>query len=102
MVVKNHRGMGLLYAGYVREFCEFNTFVGDVKLCCGKFYYEAEVRKIDSGYPGMQLGFVTEGFQTSKQSNGEGVDDDGHSWGFDVVPSGPNGRLATHSVLHLI
>jgi hypothetical protein len=42
-MVKNHRGMGFLYSDRVLEFCDFNTFVGDVKLRGGKFYYEAEV-----------------------------------------------------------
>ena len=82
VVVENHRGMGLVYFDYVLEFCDFNTFVGDVKLCDGKFYYEAEVITIDDN---MQLGFVTEGFQTSEQSNGKGVGDDDHSWGFDGI-----------------
>jgi hypothetical protein len=81
VVVKNHRGIGLFYSNYVLKFGNLNTFVGDVKLRDGKFYYEAEVKKI---YGVMQLGFVTEGFQSMGQSN-NGVGDDDHSWGFDGI-----------------
>jgi hypothetical protein len=84
VVVKNHRGIGLFHSDYVLEFGGFNTFVGDVKLRDGKFYYEAEVKKMDGR---MQLGFVTEGFPTSEQDNDIdlGVGNDDYSWGFDGV-----------------
>ena len=85
VVVKNHRGIGFFYSDYVLEFSGFNTFVGDIKLRDGKFYYEAEVKKMDFvGFLGMQLGFVTEGFQTSEEADGEGVGSR-HSWGFDGI-----------------
>ncbi len=84
VVVKNHRGIGLFKPDYELEFGEFNTFVGDVKLRDGKFYYEAKVKKIGDR---MKLGFVTEGFLTSEQGNGEGVGDDDNSWGFDDWPN---------------
>jgi hypothetical protein len=82
VMVKNYRGKALFCSDYVLEFNGFTTVVGDVKLSDGKFYYEAEVKKIDGV---MQLGFVTEGFQTSEKAGGIGVGDDDHSWGFDGI-----------------
>ena len=79
---KNHRGTGSIHPDNVLVFADFNTFVGDVKLRDGKFYYEAEVIKIVGV---MQLGFVTEGFPLSEHSHDKGVGDLDHSWGFDGI-----------------
>ncbi len=84
VVVKNHRGIGLFYSDYKLAFGGFNTFVGDVKLHDGKFYYEAEVKEIGDR---MKFGFVNEGFQRSEEGNGKGVGDDDTSWGFDDWPN---------------
>jgi hypothetical protein len=59
------------------------NFVNSVPLLMsvyvtGSSYYEAVVKTIHRFMP---LGFVTEGFQSSEEADGEGVGDDYHSWG---------------------
>jgi nucleoredoxin len=80
VVVKNHRGMGTVHPDYKLDFQNFNTFVGDIKLSGGKFYYEVEVNNPRSV---AQMGWSTAGFKSSESSRGEGVGDNNYSWGFD-------------------
>ena len=60
------------------HFDSFNTFVADVKLCGGCFYFEAGV--VDMG--GCQFGFCTEGFQLEEHGT-KGVGDNSLSWAVD-------------------
>jgi hypothetical protein len=61
------------------HFDDFNTFVADVKLCDGCFYFELGV--VDTGSC-QQFGFCSEGFHLAEQESA-GVGDDAHSWAVD-------------------
>ena len=81
VVLENHKGAGQFTADYHLTFCDFNTFIGDVKLPKGgKYYYEIEVKKLASV---PQMGWMTEGFAKVEHARGQGVGDDNFSWGFD-------------------
>lgn len=82
VVIRNHRCEGDIDLDYTLTFNQFNTFIADVKLSGGKFYYEVEVKKIQSI---AQFGWATEGFTPSDTYSGAGVGDDDVSWGFDGV-----------------
>ena len=61
------------------QFGSFNTFVADVKLRDGCFYYEALVVENDGG--AVQFGFCSGSFEPREHSGGEGAGDDASSWG---------------------
>ena len=82
VVLRNHIGKGEILPDYTVTFTNFNTFIGEVKLSNGKFYYEIEVLKPLEHL--AQFGWMTEGFvPPSEHSQGSGVGDDNFSWGFD-------------------
>lgn len=82
VVVKDYRGKGIISGDYTLQFDNFNTFVADVQLKNGKFYYEVEILKLSNI---AQIGWHTLGFPASERGQGMGVGDDAYSWGFDGV-----------------
>ena len=81
VVIKNHRNVGTIFTDGTVQFHNFNTFVGDIQLIDGKYYYEIEVHSLPN-YP--QFGWATSvGFDPVKGYTGKGVGDDTASWGFD-------------------
>ena len=79
VTVLRHRGGGCAGPDYMLQFDHFNTFVADVKLKDGCFYYEVLVLEIvDSG---VQFGFCSGGFEPREYPGGEGAGDDASSWG---------------------
>jgi hypothetical protein len=74
-----HQSRGYVSADYVMHFDGFNTFVADVKLCGGCFYFEVGV--VDMG-GSCQFGFCTEGFQLEERGT-KGVGDNSFSWAVD-------------------
>jgi hypothetical protein len=79
-VVNRHRGRGSVTSDHVLQLQGFNTFVADVRLCGGCFYFELEVIELIGV---MQFGFCTEGFESRKDHEGEGAGDDAWSWAVD-------------------
>jgi hypothetical protein len=65
------------------HFQDFNTFVADVRLCCGCFYFELHVGDIVL----PQFGFCTQGFEPREDARGEGAGDDARSWAVDGTRS---------------
>ena len=61
------------------QFDSFNSFVADVKLKEGCFYYEVLVVEIVGG--GVQFGFCSGGFESREHPGEEGAGDDASSWG---------------------
>ena len=61
------------------HFDGFNTFVADVKLCGGCFYFEVGVVDMRGS---CQFGFCTEGFQLEERGT-KGVGDNACSWAVD-------------------
>ena len=80
VVVNRHRGRGCVTSDYVLQLQGFNTFVADVKLCGGCFYFELEVMELIGV---MQFGFCTEGFEPRKDPENDGAGDDAWSWAVD-------------------
>jgi hypothetical protein len=80
VVVNRHRGRGCVTSDYVLQLQGFNTFVADVRLCGGCFYFELEVIELIGV---MQFGFCTEGFESRKDPEDEGAGDDAWSWAVD-------------------
>jgi hypothetical protein len=88
VVITRPYGDGFASSDRLLQFRNFTTFVADVRLCGGKFYWEIEIIDMrkrqtqffnhEQGY--VQFGIVTEGF-TASQSHGIG--DDTHSWAVD-------------------
>jgi tetratricopeptide (TPR) repeat protein len=78
VTVLRHRGGGCAGPDYMLQFDYFNTFVADVKLRDGCFYYEALVVEIDGG--AVQFGYCSGGFKP-EYPGGEGAGDDASSWG---------------------
>ena len=64
------------------QFAGFNTFVADVRLLGGCFYFELQVVEINRE---AQFGFCTEGFEPREIPKGEGPGDDAWSWAVDGV-----------------
>ena len=65
------------------QFSAFNTFVADVRLCDGFFYFEIIVAKCNQD---VQFGFCTRGFEgreDPKKEGDKGVGDDEWSWAVD-------------------
>lgn len=89
--VKDHKGAGKAFpdikTGLVKlEFVKFNSFVADIKLSNGRYYYELRIIDLNGDLACAQLGWMTEGFQaTNVPLRGEGVGDDNYSWGFDGI-----------------
>jgi nucleoredoxin len=82
VVLKQHRGRGTCAFSHTIEFKNFNTFVADIKLSNGRFYYEVEVLSLQGV---IQFGVCTDGFDARADSRGEGVGDDSFSFGVDGV-----------------
>ncbi len=77
-----HRGGGHVTCDYLLQFQDFNTFVADVRLCGGCFYFELQVVQLGDI---VQFGFCTQGFERREDAEGEGVGDDSYSWAVDGV-----------------
>jgi tetratricopeptide (TPR) repeat protein len=77
--ISRHRGKGCAARDYMLQFVGFNTFVADVQLKSGCFYYEMLVVEIDGG--AVQFGFCSDGFEPREHAGGEGAGDDAWSWG---------------------
>ncbi len=77
--ISRHRGGGCAGPDYVLQFNDFNTFVADVKLKDGCFYFEVQVVEIVGG--AVQFGFCCDGFEPREHSGDEGAGDDASSWG---------------------
>ena len=75
-----HRGGGSVSSDYLMHFYKFNTFVADVRLHGGCFYFELQVVKILSV---PQFGFCTHGFEMREDPRGDGTGDDLWSWAVD-------------------
>ncbi len=82
VTLTRHRGNGYFTSDYMLHFQGFNTFVADVKLCCGCFYFELQVFDIVRV---PQFGFCTQGFASRQDPQGEGAGDDVWSWAVDGV-----------------
>ena len=82
VTLTRHRGGGCVASDYLLHFRGFNTFVADVRLCFGCFYFELQVFDI-VGVP--QFGFCTQGFASRQDPQGEGAGDDVWSWAVDGV-----------------
>ena len=86
IIVNRHQGGGYVLPEYNLTFRDFNTFVADVRLCCGFFYFEVHVLEIESSSNDpefddiVQFGYCTDGFQ---KKDHEGVGDDASSWAVD-------------------
>jgi hypothetical protein len=78
VAVTRHRGGGCASPDYTLQFHGFNTFVADVKLCGGCFYWEVKVLEIVGG--SVQFGCCTDGFESRDDPRGEGTGDDASSW----------------------
>ena len=90
ITVTRYRGGGSMLPDYTLVFRDFNTFVADVKLCCGCFYFEVEIISMETSSDHdfddyVQFGCCTEGFEMKPvdQYNVEGVGDDASSWAVD-------------------
>ena len=80
VALKNHRGVGHIFADSSVRFHGFNTVVGDVRLTAGRYYYEIEV--LTMGLE-TQFGWATESFDAVEGHSSDGVGDDKYSWGVD-------------------
>jgi tetratricopeptide (TPR) repeat protein len=84
VVILRHRGGGYADSDYTLHFRRsFNTFVADIKLSGGCFYWELDV--VDDCSTPVQFGVCTEGFEARKDPAGEGVGDDARSWAVDGI-----------------
>jgi hypothetical protein len=97
VVVLDHVASGALYDDYYTVFGNFNTFKADVKLSAGKFYYELEIKHIPPLGSHPRFGWATEGFESSRESTGEGVGDNAFSWGFDGVRVSKCGKTSSRA-----
>ena len=79
-----HRGGGYVTSDYMLHFHGFNTFVADVMLCFGCFYFEVQVFDV-AKFINPQFGYCTQGFASRQDPLGEGVGDDVWSWAVDGV-----------------
>ena len=85
VVLKQHRGSGKRDTDHTVQFePSFNTFVGDVKLSNGRFYFEVQVLSLEPDCV-VQFGVCTDGFEARVDSGGEGVGDDSFSFAVDGV-----------------
>jgi hypothetical protein len=82
-MITRHRGGGFAAPDYTLQFrFSFNTFVADVRLRGGCFYWELEVVEVDGV---VQMGVCAEGFEMRRDSEGIGAGDDSLSWAVDGV-----------------
>ena len=58
VVIVNHKGRGEIFSDYSVKFRNFNTFMAQIQLSSGQWYYEVEVVKIESV---CQFGWATAG-----------------------------------------
>jgi len=79
VIVTRHRGGGFAGPDYMLQFHDFDTFVADVKLCGGSYYFEVQVIEIEGR--ALQFGCCSDGFEPREYADGEGAGDDGWSWG---------------------
>lgn len=79
VTMRRHRGGGCVTPDYSLQFCDFNTFVADVELCDGCFYFEIHILR---GHV-SQFGFCSKGFEACENPEGQGVGDDDNSWAVD-------------------
>jgi hypothetical protein len=79
VTMTRHRGGGCVLLDYSLHFHDFNTFVADVKLSHGCFYFEIHILRVHVS----QFGFCTQGFEASDDAQGQGVGDDDKSWAVD-------------------
>jgi hypothetical protein len=79
VIVTRHRGGGFAGPDYMLQFDDFNTFVADMKLCGGSFYFEMQVIEIEG--QSLQFGCCCDSFEPREYADGEGAGDDGWSWG---------------------
>jgi ankyrin repeat protein len=79
VTMTRRRGGGCVSPDYSLQFDNFNTFVADVELCDGCFYFEIHILR---GHV-SQFGFCSKGFEASEDPEGQGVGDDDKSWAVD-------------------
>lgn len=93
VVLNRHRGKGCVTADYDMHFGFFNTFVADVKLYGGCFYFELEAKgplgeDVDDDEYDDQLGFCTHGFEAREEARKRSEDGstrgDAACWGVGV------------------
>ena len=80
VVVSRYRGGGCVTMDYFMQFSGFNTFVADVRLSGGCFFFEVSVVNYENF---MQFGFCSHGFEGRDNPMGQGVGDDAWSWAVD-------------------
>jgi hypothetical protein len=82
VALKQHRGRGI--CGFCHDvlFNDFNTFVADVKLSNGRFYYEVHVVRLQGA---VQFGVCSDGFEAAADHSGKGVGHDSFSFAVDGV-----------------
>ncbi len=77
-----HRGGGCVAPDYMLQFdINFSTFVADVQLKDGCFYFEVLVVEIETHRGAVQFGFCSGGFESREHPGDQGVGDDASSWG---------------------
>ena len=80
-LLKPHCNTGRIFPNGTVRFHSFNTFIGDVQLNDGKYYYEIDVYSVPNY---TQFGWASSvGFDPVEGYTGNGVGDDKASWGFD-------------------
>ncbi len=67
VAVSRNRGVGCAGPDYMLQFVNFNTFVADVQLKDGCFYFEVLVVEIVGG--AVQFGFCSGGFESRDRSH---------------------------------
>ncbi len=86
VVITRHRGGGYASPDYLLHFrSDFNTFVADIMLCGGCFYWEIEVVEMPAHNDVFQFGLCTDGFEARQIPDGDGVGDDAKSWAVDGI-----------------
>ena len=78
VAITRHRGGGFAAPDYTLQFDVFNTFVADIRLCGGCFYFEVEIFTMNMP---SQLGVCTHEFQPCGAAQGKLVGDDASSYG---------------------
>jgi tetratricopeptide (TPR) repeat protein len=84
VVITRHRGGGYASPDYSLHFRDdFDTFVADIMLCGGCFYWEIQVVEMPAQNQVFQFGVCTDGFEARQIPDGEGAGDDAKSWAVD-------------------
>jgi hypothetical protein len=81
VVVTRHRGGGCVTSDYLLQFFGVNTFVADVDLCVGCFYFEIHILR---GHV-SQFGFCSKGFEACENPEGQGVGDEVYIQAFNFL-----------------